>query len=67
MPCYYTGSAEGDAEYDATLARKAATAATRAACEMAKLLTKRQWAQLTPATQEWIYIHEKMDATRKDR
>ena len=65
MPCYATGTAEGDANLRAHDAQDAATKATRAACEMAKVLTARQRFKLSDATREWIAEHAKSDAKAK--
>lgn len=71
MPCYATGSAEGDARMDAREAQIAAVAATRAACELVAMLRSRGMRkmlnQLTPATKAWIVEHDAKDAREKQR
>lgn len=64
MPCYYTGTAEGDALLSTN---EALTLTTRVACEMAKLLTVEQKAKLSAKALIWIKRHGKTDAKRKAR
>lgn len=66
MPCYVTGSAQGDAELARDEAYDDANKATRAACEMAKILKPMaQFNRLSKSTQDWIKEHEKIDRQRK--
>jgi hypothetical protein len=69
MPCYATGSAEGDARLSAQEAQKEATAATRVACELVKTMRghglKKLLNQLSPATKAWIVEHDAKDAALK--
>lgn len=66
MPCYMTGSAEGDARLSAEEAEGRASKATRAACEMARLLKGTALFQrLSPKTLEWVKEHAKIDRERR--
>jgi hypothetical protein len=65
MPCYQTGSQLGDAELSASEARKAATAAARAACEALELIHRHNiQAGLSPETQRWYEVHKRVDRER---
>jgi hypothetical protein len=67
MPCYVTGSAAGDAQLYAEEARQEAQEATRAACDMARVIRSSSlaWAQLSLNTQNWIRAHEELDKKRR--
>lgn len=70
MPCYATGSAEGDARLTAEEQYSAATEATRAACEMAKLLRSKgpkSFSKLSLQTRAWVEKHDKIDEERIER
>lgn len=71
MPCYMTGSLEGDLAMHAEDAQEEAQEATRAACELLKYLRDCHVGfsvpSLTKATQRWIRKHEKIDRKRKER
>ena len=66
MPCYYTGSAEGDRALAAQEAKeelqRIITATAQVACEIGKLLTPAQRAKLSRKTMAWLTRHEKIDA-----
>lgn len=70
MPCYTTGSALGDAQLDAEEGSRAATRATRAACDMMRQAKRlRVWeefaAGLSRRTLNWIKEHETVDKERR--
>lgn len=65
MPCYATGSREGDAELSAREAQQEALEATRAACEMmAKLKENDLLSELSKQTRAWIKKHVEIDRKR---
>lgn len=61
MPCY--DDRRDDPKYICEAVQKRADKATRAACEMARLVRKNQnlWGSLTLTTQKWIRAHEAFD------
>jgi hypothetical protein len=61
MPCYVTGSEIGDIQLSAQEAHDAATAATRAACELAKAVPSSKLKKMSAATQKWVKQHVKSD------
>jgi hypothetical protein len=69
MPCYATGSAEGDAALDAREARQELTRVTRIACELAEAIRGSGQAfwfdRLSKETQMWIREHDKIDKQRR--
>ena len=65
MPCFYTGSAEGDAQLAAQEAREELTEVTRVACELAKLATPKKFVKLSEKTQDWVLEHRKTDKKNK--
>ena len=66
MPCYATGSAEGDAQLSAREARQEATENARAACDALAVLEQFvEFNQLKPATQRWWRRHKKIDRERR--
>ena len=69
MPCYATGSALGDAQLSAEENWRDATAATRAACEMARMLRsgKPNFDGLSKATRSWVREHDKVDRECRKR
>lgn len=70
MPCYVTGSAEGDAQLAAREAREAATLATRLLCEVMEVLPDgiRDGLYLAvPGLPVWWSKHQQIDRERKAR
>lgn len=68
MPCYLTGSREGDLELELRVLQTEATAATRAACDMAKAIGRGSvWPKLLLSTQNWIRKHEEIDRERRSQ
>lgn len=69
MPCFATGSAEGDALLSAAESDREATAATRAACEMLRELRSFRPSinNLSKSTMDWIKRHEEIDRKRKKK
>jgi hypothetical protein len=65
MPCYATGSAEGDANLSAQEARLEASKATRVLCEVLNWLDDRGLVDLQSAdVRLWWEEHKKVDAKR---
>lgn len=64
MPCYATGSREGDAELSAREAQQEALEATRAACEMMAKLKENDLSGLSKQTRAWIKKHVEIDRKR---
>lgn len=64
MACFYTGSAEGDARYDADRAREALTKMTQIACEACQVLEDIDEIYLAPNAKKWWKEHKKIDAKR---
>jgi hypothetical protein len=60
MPCYATGSAEGDALLQRDEAHKLAPAAARAACELAKAVPLS-----SKETRAWVSDHALIDEKKK--
>lgn len=68
MPCYTTGSAEGDAHLAAQEAHEAATKASRAACDALNLIEQRGALSFVSAdTLTWWREHQKTDRERLRR
>lgn len=65
MPCYATGSAEGDANLKASEAWEAATVVTRVACELAKAVSKTKLSKMSESTRDWVKDHNLIDKKRK--
>lgn len=66
MPCYMTGSAEGDANLAASEARREATRLTRLLCVACALL-EQSHKKLPAQLKEWWDNHKKVDEARKNR
>jgi hypothetical protein len=64
MPCYVTGSAEGDANLRAENARNLATELTDLLCETCKYMDK-TGVPLPNRTAKWWSKHQKIDSRRK--
>lgn len=60
MPCYYTGSAEGDARLDAEIARKELTETTELLCKTMKWLEVNNM-QIPEFAKNWWKKHQKSD------
>ena len=67
MPCYLTGSAEGDARLDAAEARKEVTKLTRLLCEAMECLEHHGCDHISPAARSWWTAHKKVDAKRRSK
>ena len=72
MPCYYTGSAEGDAQLAADEARRELTRVTRVACELWELVESipmlhHNLQVLSGPTLRWIRQHQKIDKKRRHK
>jgi hypothetical protein len=70
VPCYVTGSAEGDARLGELEARKELTRVTRVACELWELVQSIPMLQhnlqvLSGPTLRWIREHQKIDRRRR--
>lgn len=63
MPCYVTGSAEGDAQLDAQEARRELQRVTRVACELAKFARQLSdfWPSCSIETARWVREHVEID------
>jgi hypothetical protein len=66
MPCYVTGSAEGDARMAADDARAEATHVTRMLCEVMATLSEAQIKKLSPDLKKWWKRHGEMDQRRRE-
>ena len=65
MPCYYTGSAEGDAKLAAQETHKKLTEVTRVACEALRMIEHMgDLGGLTAETRGWWIEHKKVDVER---
>lgn len=67
MPCYYSSVNDHNSEERFRLGARA-NAATRAACEMARVIRNAPitlWSRLSLSTQKWIRAHEALDARRE--
>lgn len=64
MPCYVTGSGEGDEAMYAEESRKKALAATKAACELIRTHNI-NYHLLSKPTLQWVREHEKLDKKRR--
>lgn len=64
MPCYITGSAEGDARLSEQEARRELEVVTRVACELAEFASgfKRAFSKETTA---WMADHARIDRARR--
>jgi len=60
MPCFYTGSAEGDARLAASEAREALTSITQLLCETCRQADKNHYT-LPAETQKWWNEHKTLD------
>ena len=70
MPCYVTGSAEGDARLAASEARERATEAARVACEVLQWLEDADihlGSSFSKETRLWWERHKAFDAERKQK
>lgn len=70
MPCFVTGSAEGDAQLAASEAREAATLATRLLCGVMERISPMQRGdlyRLVAGLQPWWEKHQQIDRDRKAR
>lgn len=68
MPCYITGSREGDLELSSRQASQRATEAARAACEALSIVEARgDLAECSAETQEWWAEHKRIDRERAGR
>lgn len=66
MPCYYTGSAEGDLRLAAEEREKTMTQLTQLLCKSCKELSKYAFMQHWPEDlRKWYSNHKKVDAERK--
>lgn len=65
MPCYYTGSAEGDANLAAKEARDALTEVTALLCSMCSAYENNQG--VPAAVAKWWSQHKKMDRETRMR
>jgi hypothetical protein len=68
MPCYATGTAEGDARLMAQEAHEQLTITTRVACELNRLLKDFYPDYLNHCSLEtrlWIRVHEQVDIDRR--
>lgn len=67
MPCFYTGSAEGDARLNAAESHKALTKATRVLCKTCKWLEKSNLMDHSPSElKKWWTSHKKVDQSSND-
>lgn len=66
MPCYATGSAEGDAQLAAAEVREELARVTRVACELAEFARDFKRA-FSKETTEWMADHARLDRARKLR
>lgn len=68
MACYYTGSAEGDAQLAAKEANGKLTEATRLLCEACLILEHEEMILSTSKElQRWWNAHKKVDRERQER
>ena len=73
MPCYQTGSAEGDARLDAEEARKELTDTTRMLCRLMTVLVEADVFKGTTfigkvdGLQEWWRLHQEIDRQRIEK
>lgn len=68
MPCYVTGSAEGDANLALDEAQQAATQATEMLCAVMRNLDNLGLEQSAPGNvQDWWKKHKRLDAQREAR
>lgn len=77
MPCYVTGSREGDLALDARDAREELQRVTRVACDLARAYThllsvyypssNGLFYTLSVETREWIREHKAIDARRRKK
>lgn len=65
MPCYVTGSAEGDARLAASEARERCTTLTRLLCEAMDHLTAKQSRLWSDELSQWWAEHQRIDEERK--
>lgn len=61
MPCYYTGSAEGDAELRAEESRKLVTELTQMLCSLCEKIPEKD---LPQNVAKWYKKHRKVDEER---
>lgn len=66
MPCYRTGSAEGDASLDASEARSDVTKLTRLLCNACELLEDNE-IPIRGSLREWWLNHLRIDNARAAR
>lgn len=64
MPCYHTGSAEGDANLAAEEARREVTTLTRLLCQACERLEAHDII-MTRDVKSWWDRHKEIDATRR--
>ena len=73
MPCYVTGSYEGDRELDARETREELLRVTRVACELAQAIRDADishfviFPTLNLSTQKWVREHELVDKKRRKK
>lgn len=68
MPCYYTGSREGDLALAAQETREALTKVTRVACELLSLMPgygDGAWDEISPEVIAWCKEHQRKDRQRR--
>ena len=68
MPCYLTGSLEGDLRLETSEAREQATLMTRRACAALEILTREGLLNELPSdVRDWWKKHQAIDLERKTR
>lgn len=68
MPCYATGSAEGDARLSASEARSEATKAVRMLCAACRIIDRHKLrAEMPNELINWWRNHQKIDEERRKR
>lgn len=68
MPCYYTGSAEGDVNLAATEARESLTKVTAMLCDTLDEVEREGILHFcSPETQAWWAEHQRIDAIRIEK
>jgi hypothetical protein len=65
MPCYYTGTAEGDAKLQRNEANKALTKVTRLLCRLCRHHDKYSLLDMPPEVRKWWKKHQMIDNKRK--
>lgn len=72
MPCYYTGSAAGDAELEHGETQQALTHVTRMLCDLCEAVEDHDGEQSTllsssPSLSKWWADHKQIDQQRRNR